>query len=231
MAHDNADTSGAVRLGRLSASGFTVFLAVVVVLHFVQPELHPSRRFISEYAVGRMGWLLNAGFAFFAFGLSALATAFGWRLGPPAGTRVGGVLLGVSALGILASGLFNADLQGAERTVHGIAHDLAGFVAFFSLMPGAIIISRHLAQADRLRGRYRRLRLLAWLLVPLFLAMMFVFGPSGVIGAGQRIFLGGLFAWLLLAAQGLQTGSFEVSESTEKPLFSGRALGAGRARH
>lgn len=90
MAHENVDTSGAVRLGLLAASGFTVFIAVAVVLHFVQPELHPSRRFISEYAAGSMGWLLNAGFAFFAVGLSALAMAFGWRPGPLAGTRVGG---------------------------------------------------------------------------------------------------------------------------------------------
>lgn len=64
------------RLGLLSASSFAVFLAVVVALHFVQSELHPFKRFVSEYAVGRMGWLLNAGFAFFAFGLSALAIAF-----------------------------------------------------------------------------------------------------------------------------------------------------------
>lgn len=200
------------RLGLLSASSFAVFLSVVVVLHFVQPQLHPFRRFVSEYAVGRMGWLLNAGFAFFAFGLSALAIAFGWLLRPPARTRVGGILLGVSALGILASGLFNADLQRADRTAHGIAHDLAGFVAFFSLMPGAIVISRRLARANRLRGRYRRLSLLAWLLVALFLAMMFVFGPFGVIGLGQRIFLGGLFAWLLLAAHGLRAGAFEVRQ-------------------
>lgn len=46
--------------------------------------------------------------------------------------------------------------------------------------------------------------------MPLFLAMMFVFGPFGVIGLGQRIFLGGVFAWLLLAAHGLRTGSFEA---------------------
>lgn len=221
MAHDNADASRVARLGLLSASSFAVFLAVVVVLHFVQPELRPVRRFISEYAVGRMGWLLNTGFAFFAFGLSALATAFGWRLDPRARTRVGGILLGVSALGILASGLFNADLQGADRTAYGIAHDLAGFVAFFSLIPGAIVISRRLARANRLRGRYLRLRLLAWLLVPLFLAMMFVFGPIGVIGAGQRIFLGGVFVWLLLAAQGLRTGSFSAPGPRTSPEASG----------
>lgn len=217
MAHDNAAASRAGRLGVFATWSFTVFLAVVVVLHFMQPELHPFRRFVSEYALGRMGWLLNTGFLSFAAGLAALAAAFGWLLDAPAQRRVGGILLGVSALGILASGLFNADLQGTHRTSRGIAHDLAGFVAFFSLMPGAIITSRRLARANRLRGRYLWLILLAWLLVPLFLAMMFVFGPLGVIGLGQRIFLSGVFAWLLFAAHGLQTRSFE-------------ALGDGRVR-
>lgn len=209
MVRDSTDASRAMRLGVLATSCFAVFLAIVIALHFVQPELHPFRRFVSEYAVGPMGWLLNVGFLCFAFGLAALAAAFGWLLTPPSRTRPGGALLGVSALGILAGGLFNADLQGTDVTMQGIAHDLAGFVAFLSLLPGTIVTSRRLAGANRLGGLYRGLRPLAWLLVALFLAMMFVFGPLGVVGLGQRIFIGGMFGWLLLAAHGLRAGAFE----------------------
>lgn len=230
MVGDNTDATRVVRLGRVATSSFAVFLAVVVALHFVQPELHPFRRFVSEYAVGRMGWLLNAGFFFFAFGLAALATAFGWLLDLPARTRVGGTLLGISALGILAGGLFNADLQGADRTAQGIVHDLAGFVAFFGLMPGAIVCSRRLARADRLRGGHRRLDVLAWMLVALFLAMMFVFGPLGLVGLGQRVFLCGVFAWLLTAAHGLRTGAFDApapGPQTRPEVSGGRSLTDG----
>lgn len=224
----DADVTGAARLaarpGVFATASFTVFLAIVVAFHFVQPDLHPFQRVVSEYAVGRLGWLLNAGFGFFAFGLAALAMAFGWLLGPPARARLGGVLLGVSALGILANAIFTADLQGADVTAQGIAHHLAGFVAFFSLIPGAILISRRLARADRLHGRYRRLGLLAWLLIPLCLAMLLVFARFDAIGLGQRIFLGGVFAWLLLAAHGLRAGAFardDVRTSTETFVAEG----------
>lgn len=215
-----ADVSRVRGLGVLAAAGFAVFVAVALTFHFVQPELHPLRRFISEYAAGRAGWLLNIAFFAFALGLAALTAVFGRLLDPPARTRVGGTLFGVSALGIFASGLFNSDLQGADVTGEGLVHDLAGFVAFFSLLPGAIVVSRRLVRAERLRGRYRRLDLLAWLLVPLFAAMLFVFEPSGMVGLGQRIFLCGVFAWLLTVAHGLRTGAFEAAEPRKNQEMS-----------
>jgi NAD/NADP transhydrogenase beta subunit len=48
-----------------------VFLAILILLHFLKPELDPSWRMISEYEIGRFGWLMRL--AFFGWGASLLA--------------------------------------------------------------------------------------------------------------------------------------------------------------
>jgi len=50
----------------------TLIVAVLIVmLHGLKPEIDPSWRFISEYALGRYGWLMSI--AFVTFGVAHLA--------------------------------------------------------------------------------------------------------------------------------------------------------------
>ena len=49
----------------------TVFLIILFLLHFLKRELDPSWRMISEYEIGRFGWLMRL--AFFCWGASVLA--------------------------------------------------------------------------------------------------------------------------------------------------------------
>jgi hypothetical protein len=48
-----------------------VFLAILFLLHFLKRELDPSWRMISEYEIGRFGWMMRL--AFFCWGASVLA--------------------------------------------------------------------------------------------------------------------------------------------------------------
>jgi len=47
------------------------FLALLILLHFLKPELDPSWRMISEYEIGRFGWMMRV--AFFCWGASVAA--------------------------------------------------------------------------------------------------------------------------------------------------------------
>ncbi len=49
------------------------FLLILFLLHFLKPELDPSWRMISEYEIGRFGWMMRL--AFFCWGASVLALA------------------------------------------------------------------------------------------------------------------------------------------------------------
>lgn len=201
-------------LAATAIAGFAFLPLVLLAFHFIQPQLDPLRRFGSEYAVGRLGWLMNVGFFGFAVGLASLAIAIGHSLQPPARSRVAGLLLGISSLGILASGLFNADLQGTQVTQAGILHDLSGFVAFLTMIPAMIYLSRRLPSSKQIGGLWPVLRHGPWLVLILFLAMLFVFEPVRLVGLGQRLFVVAMFTWLLSTAYTIRSGAWASSEST-----------------
>lgn len=203
---------GQVRsLAAVATAGFVAFLALVLVMHVLQPELDPVTRFASEYAPGTAGWLMNVAFVALATALAALAVAFGWTLRPSLRSRAAGILLAISSVGFLASGVFNSDLQtDTIATGQGMAHDLAGFIAFLTLFPAMVAIGGRLRKNKRPRGLF--LTVLAWVVIALFLAMLFLFEPSGMVGLGQRIFLAAMLGWLLITARGLGSGAFDVAD-------------------
>lgn len=194
------------RLANAAIAGFFLFALILVFFHFVQPELDPLRRFGSEYAAGRMGWLMNMAFFSMSAGLAAMATAIGFTARDSSRSKAAGVLLWISSLGILLSGVFNADLQNASVTGTGIAHDLAGFVAFLTLIPAMFVASRSLRTGGVLSGAYSALKVLPWTALVLFAALLFYFSANGLVGLGQRIFLGSIFAWLFVTSLGVRAG-------------------------
>jgi hypothetical protein len=192
-------------LGVTAIGGCIVFVTIMAALHFIQPELNPITTFGSHYAHGKMGWLMNLGTLAFATAVAALALAFA-RL--PDSSRAGFILLGSSAFGLLIGGLVNVDPLGARPTPSGLVHLLAGLMTFLCMIPAAILLSRGLSFADRLRGWYRVLPGLSWLAALLFLANLSVLGALGLPGLGNRLFLAIMSAWLLTAGQGVRTNGF-----------------------
>lgn len=212
--------SNAVAYARVAIAA-TVFFFVVMFIAFlfIQPELNPLHRYGSEYAVGRTGWLMKLSFFVWGAGLFAFAVALAKGLDPNARSRVGIALFMLAGVGIVLSGIFDSDLQVQNQdppppwiepspSNEQILHAASGLVAFFGLMPGAILVSRRLRVAGRLSGSYRWLRPLSWLMPIAFIAMAIVFHPSGFAGLGQRIFLALAFTWVILAARGLAKGAF-----------------------
>ena len=202
---------GQARQGRLANAamvGFSLFVLILVSFHFVQPELDPLRRFGSEYAAGRVGWLMRVAFFSMSVGLAAMATAIGFTAGDSSRSRAAGVLLGGSSFGILLSGVFNADLQNASVTGTGIAHDLAGFAAFLTLISAMFVVLRSLRAKGVLSGQYSALKVLPWTSLVLFVSLLFYFSATGLVGLGQRIFLVSIFAWLFVTMVGVRAGAF-----------------------
>ena len=214
----------ASRCARIAIAGTLLFGAVMFVAFvFIQPELSPLHRYGSEYAVGRAGWLMKAAFFAWGAGILSLAVALAKGLDPEARSRIGVALFVLAALGLAVSGAFDSDLQvpNADPPPPWIEpppsdeqklHALGGFLFFLPFMAGAGVVSRRLRRAGRLGGAYRWLRYLAWLLPLSFVAFAMYFVPNGLAGLGQRIFLLLLFAWVVLAARGVETGAFRRRE-------------------
>lgn len=214
----------AIWLARI-ATWTTIFFFIVmfVAFVFIQPELNPLYRFGSEYAVGRGGWLMKLNFFVWGAGLAVFALAMAYGLDSDAKSRIGIVLFVLAGAGIFLSGVFDSDLQVLNENPppkwieppasdEQILHMIVGLVAFFSLFPGAGLVSRRLRIADRLSGKYKLLRPLSWLLPVMFFASFFVFHSLGLVGLGQRIALVFIFAWVILAARGLEKGAFLLKQ-------------------
>jgi hypothetical protein len=43
-------------------------VSIVVLLHFLKPEIDPSWRMLGEYEIGRYGWLMRVAFVLCAIG-------------------------------------------------------------------------------------------------------------------------------------------------------------------
>jgi Protein of unknown function (DUF998) len=93
---------------RLSVGASTLFLVLLVALHVIKPEVDPSWQMISEYAIGRYGWIMTLAFLALTVSYVALFIAIRSQLRTIVG-RIGLALLLVSAVGLAIGGIFTTD--------------------------------------------------------------------------------------------------------------------------
>ncbi|QKJ18072.1 DUF998 domain-containing protein [Microbacterium hominis] len=126
----------------LVAGGITVGL--IALLHVLEPEYDPSWRMISEYSLGRHGWVMRVAFVTMAIGPAATCIAlwpFGgaWTLG-----------LVVVAVGAFGAAFIDADpimTSRAEATRVGRVHTVMGGLCLAGFPPAALLAGVGVAPA------------------------------------------------------------------------------------
>jgi len=115
------------------------FLALLGLLHFLKPELDPSWRMISEYEIGRFGWMMRL--AFFCWGASVLAllAAIWPSLQSTSGT-IGRWWLLVIATALFAAGIFKTNAI-TDRTPSRLntLHTISGSIVILTFPIAAAI--------------------------------------------------------------------------------------------
>ena len=194
------------RIATVAIVGVAYFVVIIVVLHFLRPDLNPIRRPTSEYAVGPYGFLMTS--AFFSISLASFALVIGLHQGisQRARSQVGLGLLGIWGVGVLIAMTFPIDVEGAPQTISGTIHGINGRLAFLSLTAGAILVSRRFKQDERWRPFHRTAVLLSLVMLAAFIAT-FVNLATGAwfAGLGQRIFLAAFATWFFLTATRLRS--------------------------
>jgi len=116
------------------------FLAILMLLHFLKPELDPSWRMISEYEIGRFGWLMRL--AFFCWGASVLALSFAIQssLQHTSGA-IGRWWLIVIAVAHFGAGVFetNAITDRTPRLANTL-HTLCGMIVILTFPAAATVV-------------------------------------------------------------------------------------------
>jgi hypothetical protein len=142
---------------RLAAAGVFAVALIIVALHAIKPELEPSWRFISEYAIGRHGWIMELAFMIWAASCAALALALRREVRTFLG-RAGVAVLLIVASALVAAGLFAQDPVTAgpeEITTSGTIHAIASMIGIPGIPVAAMLISSSLWRSNPAWTPYR----------------------------------------------------------------------------
>jgi thiosulfate reductase cytochrome b subunit len=185
--------------------GAAAFLLILAGLHVLKPQLDPSWCLISEYAIGRHGWLMSLAFV----SLSASCFALHFALG----LSLGGIALAVVALGALGSALFVADPTATpwmSQTSSGRLHTASATLFVLGFPPATTIIGWSLS-GDQTPASTQSL--LAWMSLIVWAGfLVFIgsvifygapkcrFGPQVRIGWQNRLMMVIYSAWLMIVA-------------------------------
>jgi hypothetical protein len=135
--------------------GVTAFVVVVMAFHGLRGDLNPAEHTVSEYSLGRYGWLMRA--AFGTLGLGALATAVGlrFRFEPSAWRQLGNLALAATAIGLFLDAGFNTDHLRVRETFDGTLHGDGMLIICLTLPAVAFTLGRDLVHSSSsMRARW-----------------------------------------------------------------------------
>jgi hypothetical protein len=161
-ARSHAEQSEWVRwIGRVSWVGLAAFVAAVSVLHGLQANLDPAEHTISEYSLGRYGWLMRGAFA--VLGLSVLATAacLRQRFADSRRWHAGRLLLTCTAIGLFLDSLYNTDRLRVPETADGRVHGVGMLIVCLALPTASFLLGSELVQITNAVVRGKWLQVLA----------------------------------------------------------------------
>ncbi len=190
--------------------------ALLVALIFLRPDLDPSWHTISEWAIGRHGWLMVLAFLLSATSYALLFVALRSQV-PGWWGRLGLGMLALCAIGTVGVGVFVTDpmplTPDRPLTIRGTLHVVTGTSAAMLLPAAALLLNLGLALRNPAWRPARRvllwtaaLPLLAFLGSAVHLALFVMplgvgaYGPGVPIGWPPRLVFLTYTAWLITVA-------------------------------
>jgi hypothetical protein len=173
-----------------------LFLFLLTLLHFLKRELDPSWRMISEYEIGRFGWMMRI--AFFCWGASVIALLVTiW----PSLQSVSGVIsrwwFVVIAAALFGAGIFKTDpITDDTSSVVNILHKVCGTIVILTFPIAATLAVNGLLHNELWLVSQSQLFLgtvLAWIGMIAFFATIIITrikNPSAGEAGGPHVYMG-----------------------------------------
>lgn len=188
------------------------FVVLLLLLHVIKADLDPSWHFISEYEIGKHGWIMQAAFLVLSLGNAALIAAIGNCMTGIWG-RIGTFLFLVGTIGTVLGGIFITDPVNTAPeavTTSGKLHNLGGALGLAGFL-GTLIYSVKLLRSDSWRSRRRAVLLATAILILGFLVSFVsivtiasqhggIFGPDTPVGWPNRLGILSGCAWLMIVS-------------------------------
>jgi len=189
--------------------GAAAFAILLILLHFLKPENDPSWRMISEYQIGRYGWLMRLAFVCWSLGVFGLAATV-WQHIPV----ITDVSLFVIAVSILGAGIFTTSPITTPNESQSRASKLHTLFGAITIIGTPFVVT---AIDWNLSGNplFFALTLIVWLGFLTFVLAMAYFGskkislgPQAKIGWPNRFMVFTYLAWLIVEAIAFCHGNF-----------------------
>ena len=197
---------------RLSIGMAITYQVLPIILIFLRPDIHPYSNTISEWAIGKWGWLMQL--AFFCSALSYLFLFLSIRSEVRSRWgKTGLILLFICFVGTLGVGSFVTDPYPPDFSITTtLIHTIAGGLAMILLPFAALFINRSLVKNEDWKGVKNILRGTAFL--PLLALIGFIvhynlfvaslgenaIGENVPIGYPPRIMFLTYHIWLIILA-------------------------------
>lgn len=198
---------------RLTLIFSAAFLVILFLLHFLEPEFEPAWRMISEYELGRYGWLMRL--AFFCWGISVLSLLVAlWPALRTIGGKIGRWWLALIGAALFGAGIFvtNAITDTTMSTANTL-HTLCGAIVILTFPIASSLVVRSLLHNSEWAVARRHLlwvELLVWLSMLAFFASIIIsralnpsagrVGPEVYLGWPNRFMVVAYQIWLILVA-------------------------------
>jgi hypothetical protein len=199
----------AARAGVATAS---VALLALAALHVLKPEVHPARNMLSQYALGRYGWVMALCFSAFGVASACLSAALAAQVLSLLG-RVGLAALVVAAIGLLMAALFPMDpvsTPAAQRSHTGKMHGVAFLVGVPCQLAAVLLLSVTLTSGPSHASLpLLMLAAVVWLSLAVMIGIMLAVGPGKppspdgperFIGWPNRSFMIAYGVWVIVSA-------------------------------
>ena len=136
-----------------------LFLILLVALHFIEPELEPSRHLISEYELCSWGWLMSAAFLSWSAGLLTMLLAT-WSSIKTTGGIIGRWWLMIICIAIFVAAIFYP--YTVPNTASKI-HSACGMLTIFTFPIAATLYYRGLANSPFRKDSGKLIQIMTWI--------------------------------------------------------------------
>src|SRR5262245_5370008 len=159
--------------GRLALAALVLFGILLTALHFIEPELDPSRRLISEYQLGRYGWVMSV--AFFSLGVGVFATLVStWDSSTTRRSLIGRAWFLATGAALFGAGIF---YPYTPPTLASYIHGSCGVIVIVTFPIAAALYSSGLTHSKAwTRGRLR------WATGSIWMGLLAFAGSTIVLG-------------------------------------------------
>lgn len=182
------------------------FAAIIIVLHFLRPDVSAVGSPTSAYAVGRYGILMSTAFVSMSVATFSLLFGFNKAIYKSTPFRIGRILFAIWGVGLFIALSFPINPEGTELTTKNLVHRINGPIIFLCVSVAAILFAVGFKRDKNWRPIYVPAFMLSSLMLGLFVTIgISVANNVGIEGLFQRIFLVILVSWFVLTSLHLRS--------------------------